>query len=833
MSNLKPLAPEELYQAVDPAGFDFENTADLEDLTTVIGQERAVESIRFGITIRQKGYNLFALGPKGVGKQTALTRFIEQDAAARPVPDDWCYVYDFEQPHRPNAIQLPAGRGVQFAKDIDQLREDLQAAIPAAFQSEDYQNQRQALEEEIQQQQEEMLNSLQNQAKEKEIALIQTPSGLAFAPIAEGEVISPKQFLSLPEEEQKEIQGEIEHLQGELQRIMRQVPQWRKEGRRRLKELNESVAGFTIAPLFEELMEAYEGVLEVAEYLADMRQFTIDHIERFLVDNDDQQQANPLAAMMGQMRPPRPDDQFHEYEVNLLVDNSETKGAPVVFCDLPTHQNLTGRVEHLSQMGALLTNFTLIKPGALHKANGGYLILDARKLLTQPYAWEGLKRALQSGEIAIESLGQVYSIVSTISLEPEAIPLEVKIVLHGEPRLYYLLYELDPDFGELFKVMADFDMRTDREADVIDHLAAHIATRVRADDLRHFDRTAVARVIEQATRQVSDKEKVSVHMESLNDLIRESAYWAGQDGQDVVTAAHVQQAIDAHEYRSGRIPKALQESILRETIFIDTSGEQVGQINGLAVLGIGGTIFGKPNRITARIRMGKGDVVDIERQTEMGGPIHSKGVMILTSFFTGRFALERPLSLSASLVFEQSYGGVDGDSASSTELYALLSALADAPIRQGLAVTGSVNQLGQVQPIGGVNEKVEGYFDICRERGLTGDQGVLIPTANVKHLMLRDDVRAAVAAGKFAIYAVDHVDQGIELLTGIPAGALDDEGNYPEASINGRVVARLEEIIERQRKYSKGKDEEYDEEEGATATEEVADLPPPDVSERA
>lgn len=811
MSNFPSLQPEELYQAVDPAVFDFDTTAELEELTTVIGQERAVESIRFGINIRQQGYNLFALGPKGVGKQQALTRFMEQDAANRPVPDDWCYVYNFEHPHRPNALRLPAGRGVKLAKDINQLRDDLRAAIPAAFQSDDYQNQRQALEEEIQQQQEKMLQALQDRATEKEIALIQTPSGLAFAPITEGEVISPKEFLSLPEERQKEIQGEIEHLQGDLQRIMRQVPQWRKEGRQKLKELNENVASFTIAPLFEELVAQYEDLPEVADYLEDLRQYTIDHIERFLSDADDQQQGmqgNPLAAMMGMARPPRPDNPFQEYEVNLLVDHSESEGAPVIFCDLPTHQNLIGRVEHIAQMGALITSFTLIKPGALHQANGGYLILDARKLLQQPYAWEGLKRAIQSQEITIESLGQVYSIVSTISLEPEAIPLNVKIVLYGDPRLYYLLYQLDPEFGELFKVMADFDTRTDRSTEVIENMAAHIATRVRQDGLAHFDRTAVARVVEQATRQVSDKEKLSVHLESLNDLIREAAYWAGQEGHDLVTSTHVQQAIDAQKYRAGRIPEVLQESILRDTILIDTSGEKVGQINGLAVLGVGGTMFGKPSRITARIRMGKGDVVDIERQTEMGGPIHTKGVLILTSFLSGRFALHRPLSLSASLVFEQSYGGVDGDSASSTELYALLSALADAPIRQDLAVTGSVNQLGQVQAIGGVNEKIEGFFDICQERGLTGDQGVLIPATNVKHLFLREDVRGAVAEGKFAIYAIDHVDQGIELLTGVPAGELDEEGNYPEDSINGRVVARLEEMIKLQRKYSKSKDDE-------------------------
>ncbi len=812
MARIEPLSPQQLYHEFDPGQFGFDTTETLPDLSKVVGQDRALDSIRFGINIPQHGYNLFALGPKGIGKHKAVTRSLEKIAGQEETPDDWCYVHNFEHAHQPRALRLPAGRGGKLAVEMGRLLEELRAAIPAAFESDDYHSQRQTLEEEFKRQQEQAFEELQQKAKEKNIALIQTPGGLAFAPIAGGEVISPRDFLGLPEEKQKQVQDEVEQLQSELQRIMRLVPRWRKENRARLKELDERVAELAVAPHFDEIRAAFQDIETLAEYFDNVYRHTIKNVDQFL---DKTEHENPLAAMMGMTRQPASDVALPEYEVNVLVDNGKTEGAPVIHCDMPTYQNLIGRVEHMSQMGALFTNFTLIKPGALHKANGGYLLIDVRKLLEQPAAYDGLKRALRAGEIVIESLGQVYSLISTISLEPEAIPLSVKVVLLGDRLLYYLLQQHDPEFDELFKVMADFEDEVERTPDNAFDYAQLVATQVRAESLLHFDRFAMARLIEHATRLAGDRDKLSAHMQRIADMVREASFWAQEAGNQIVGADDVNRAFDERRTRAGRLNDRMQESILKDTIFIDTAGERVGQINGLSVYQLGNVAFGKPSRITASVRMGKGDVVDIERQVEMGGPIHSKGVLIISSFLASRYATERPLSLSASIVFEQSYGGVEGDSASSTELYALLSALAEAPIRQDLAVTGSINQFGRIQAIGGVNEKIEGFYDLCAARGLTGEQGVLIPQANVRHLMLRLDVVDAVSAGRFHIYPIEHVDQGIELLTGTRAGEATEDGSYPEGSINARVVARLEEIARKQREYSQQKKDQESPEDAA------------------
>jgi lon-related putative ATP-dependent protease len=566
----------------------------------------------------------------------------------------------------------------------------------------------------------------------------------------------------------------------------------------------------------------------VLTYLDTVAEDVIQNVEDFL-QGQQSDDGNPLAMMMRQRAPAEPD--FSNYEVNVLVDNSDQQGAPVVHVELPTYQNLLGRVEHISQMGALITNFTLIKPGALHEANGGYLLLDARKLLQQPYAYEGLKRALRTEEITIESLGQVYSLISTVSLEPEPVPLDVKVALLGDRMLYFLLHQYDPEFGELFKVMVDFEDVIERTPDANREFAQLIAGIATRDRLRPLHRTAVARLLEFAAREADDKERLSTHMQRLSDLMREADFWAGEAGRETVTDDDVQAAIDAQEYRAGRVRERMQEAIIRETILVDTTGEKVGQINGLAVYSLGTTAFGRPNRITATVRMGRGEVIDVERRVELGGPLHTKGVLILSSFLASRFSSNRPFSLNASLVFEQSYGGVDGDSASSAELYALLSALAQVPIRQGLAVTGSVNQLGQVQAIGGVNEKIEGFYDVCRARGLTGDQGVLIPEANVKNLMLREDVREAVAEGNFQIFPISHVDEGIEILTGIPSGEADEEGNYPEGTLNAIIVARLENVAKTARRFGAPVREKEEVEIIRHAPEPEPELPPDDIPE--
>jgi lon-related putative ATP-dependent protease len=605
----------------------------------------------------------------------------------------------------------------------------------------------------------------------------------------------------MPEEERKKVEKKAEELQQEAMKIFQKIPQWERKVREKRRDLNRDITGFTVGPVIEELRKKYEDIPDVQAYLEAVEKDIIKNVRNFFQSEgggqkEEQTMPVPSAGAAG------PDGRgenpaLRRYKVNVLVEHGDSKGAPVVYEQNPNYQNLVGRVEHMAHMGALVTDFNMIRPGALHKANGGYLVLDVLKLLQQPFSWEGLKQVLKTRKIRIESLGQMFGYISTVSLEPEAVPLDVKVVLLGSPMLYYLMRHYDPEFGELFKVAADFDYRMDRTPGNEEAYTRLVATMVRKEKLRPFDRTGVARIIEQGSRMIEDGQKLSILMRVMNDLMKEADYWAGKNESRTVGARDVQMAIDKSIYRSDRIREMMQEQIQRDIVLIDSTGDRIGQVNGLSVIQLGDFAFGRPSRITARIHLGKGNVVDIEREVAMGGPIHTKGVLILAGFLNGRFAMDRPLSLSASLVFEQSYSGVEGDSASSAELYALMSAIADVPLRQTLAVTGSVNQHGVVQPIGGVNEKIEGFFDVCSMRGLDGDQGVLIPAANVTHLMLRQDVIDAAADGKFHIYPVETIDQGIEILTGMAAGEPDGEGRYPTDSFNGRVHARLEEMAEK------------------------------------
>lgn len=780
-----PLAPEQLYRVCDPARLPFATTAELPDSEEPIGQDRAVEAIRFAIGMRHRGFNLFALGPEGTGRRSLVMQYLTQAAARQPVPDDWVYVHDFGDGHRPRALRLPAGRAAPFKKDMEWLVEELAVALPAGFEAEEYRNKKQVLEQAFKERQEAAFGSVGEQAKEKGVALIRTPVGLALAPTRDGEVLAPDEFKQLPEAEQARFKAEMEALQAELEVTIKQVPQWERETRAQLRDLDQEVVSFAITHLMDELKDRYSDLPEVLDHLVAVAEDIAENVGDFL-DSDDDDGERAKAR-----RRPGGEGGIRRYRVNVLVNNAATGGAPVVYEDHPTQPNLIGRVEHFAHYGALITDFNLIKAGSLHRANGGYLVLDAHKLLMNPFAWEDLKRALKAREVRIESPGQSIGLMSTVSIEPQAIPLDLKVVLIGDPMLYYLLSHHDPEFAELFKVAADFDWRMDRDDDAVLGLARSVATLTRKEGLRPLDRGAVARVVEQASRQVEDAEKLSTHMASLADLVREADYWAGRANATAIAAAHVQQAVDASTYRQDRVRDHVQEEIRRGIVHIDTDGCAIGQINGLAVLELGRFAFGRPSRITARVSLGKGDVVDIEREVDLGGPLHGKGVLILTSFLAGRFAIEGPLSLEARLVFEQSYGGVDGDSASSTELYALLSALAELPINQGLAVTGSVDQNGNVQAIGGANEKIEGFFDLCVARGLTGRQGVLIPATNVPHLMLRRDVVDACRQGRFAVYPVATIDQGIELLTGVPAGERDARGDYPPGTVNRKVLARL------------------------------------------
>jgi lon-related putative ATP-dependent protease len=797
-----PLPVEALARLTDPATLAFETTDDLAPIEDVIGQDRAVEAVRFGISIRQEGYNLFALGPSGVGKHSLVRRFLERRAPDEPTPPDWVYVHNFDAPHRPNAMPLPAGRGRRLRDDMDRLVDDLRTAIPAVFEGDEYRTRRQSLEQQMRERHEEGFEDVQRRAREKGVAMMRTPMGIALAPIRNGEPLGPDEFEKLDPAEQERIKRDIEELQQELEAALRRVPQLQRESRDQLRNLNREAIRNAVSHLIEDVKQRHGDVDEVVHYLDAVREDMVESGEEFLRAVTAAEGGPPMLPFAMPGMPPGgvAETLLSRYRVNLLVDHAEAAGAPIVHEDHPTHPNLVGRIEHRPHFGALVTDFTLIKAGALHRANGGYLILDARRLLAQPLAWEELKRTLRAREIRIESLGQALSLISTVSLEPEPIPLDVKVVLLGEQWLYYLLSMLDPEFAELFKVQADFDDRMVRDERTTPEYARLIATLARDAKLRPFGRAAVARVMDRAARLAEDAERLSTHLSEIGDLLREADYWAGENGHEVVTDHDVQQAIDAAIHRADRLRERALEAIDRGMILIDTKGAVTGQINGLAVSMFGG--FGRPSRLTARVALGRGEVVDIEREVALGGPIHSKGVLILQGFLAARYAQERPLSLKASLVFEQSYGGVDGDSASSAELYALLSALADVPIRQGLAVTGSVNQRGQVQAIGGANEKIEGHFDVCKARGLTGEEGVLIPSANIKNLMLRRDVIDAASEGRFRIYAVETIDQGIEILTGMPAGERDADGRYPEDSINGRVERRLAGFAEAARRFA-------------------------------
>jgi lon-related putative ATP-dependent protease len=782
MAEIKKLQPEQLRSYCNPESFKFQTTHDLPDLGEMVGQGRALAALRFGVGMPGTGYNLYVLGPAGSGKYTAVSRFLKDKAASLEVPADWVYVNNFNDSSKPRAMCLPAGRGRELQRDMQQLVEELRTAIPAAFESDDYKARIQQIDESFESHQEKAFRELHEEAQHHQIKVFKTPGGFTFAPIKDGEVLDAEAFHKLPKKEQQHIDSDLETLQARLQDILqKRIPQWSRERRECIKKVNDEITLNAVGHLIDSLRALYPELPIVLSYLAEVQDDVIANVEVFLHKADGSQ------ALLGG----GPETSLRRYQVNLFVDNGDSEGAPMLYEDNPTYSALVGRIEHMSQLGALITDFTLIRPGVLHTANGGYLILDARKLLSQPYAWEGLKRALYAGQIRIESLGQMLSLVSTVSLEPQPITLQVKVVLLGDRLLYYLLRAYDPDFLEHFKVAADFEDSVDRNQDNDQLYAQLVATLVRKNGLRPFDRSAVAAVIEQSMCMVGDREKLSTHMRSIADLLSEASFWAGEAGREVVQQDDVQRSIDYNVERIDRVRDHMHEAILRDTIMIDTAGEIVGQINGLSVIQLADAAFGVPTRITATTRLGEGELVDIEREVDLAGPIHSKGVFILSSYMGARYAPDFPLSLSASLTFEQSYSEIEGDSASLAELCALLSSLAGLPIRQSLAVTGSVNQHGQVQAIGGVNEKLEGFFNICSERGLSGEQGVLVPASNLKHLMLRHNVVDAVREKKFSVYAIDHADQAIELLTGVAAGEADSDGIFPEDSVNGRVQTRL------------------------------------------
>jgi lon-related putative ATP-dependent protease len=781
----EPLPAALLRRRCSPEELPFKLSSELADAPAMIGQERAAEAVAFALRMRRKGYNVYALGPAGTGRHQLVEDLLKRQAADESTPSDWCYVNNFTDPQKPHCLDLPAGQGAGFAAAMKHLIDELRVSLPAAFERDEYRVRREAIDQHAKSRSDEAFGGLQQRVGAKGISLIRTPMGLALAPTRDGKVMNPEDFEALPEEQRTQIETDLQAAQSELEGIMRQVPQWEREHRASLRELNRDTTGFAVAALIADLRRDYGDLPDVLEYLDAVERDIKENLDDFLPQP--QPQASPeqggsggppvTAAAQAAME----DMRFRRYQVNVIVDNGGRQGAPIIYEDNPSYQNLVGRVEYLARFGALITDFNLIQAGALHRANGGYLILDAERLIAGGFGWAALKRALQSGEVRIESIEQALSMTTTVSLRPEPIPIDVKVVIVGSPLLYYMLSQNDDDFVELFRIAADFDDRVPRTDSATLLYARVIATIIRREHLRAFDRDAVGRVIEQAARLAGDSDRLSISMRTVIELLQEADQLAADAGKEVVGAADVQAALDAQIRRGDRIYRRMQEEIHRRTIRIETDGAVTGQINGLSVISLGALAFGNPTRITAQVRMGRGEVVDIEREVQLGGPLHSKGVLILSGFLGGRFGTGRPLSLHASLVFEQSYGGVDGDSASAAELFALLSALSEVPIRQCFAVTGSVDQHGVIQAIGGVNEKIEGFFDICKAAGLTGKQGCIIPASNVKHLMLRADVVAAAEDGKFRVIPMETIDQGFELLTGVPI-----------ETVNKKIAARLD-----------------------------------------
>jgi lon-related putative ATP-dependent protease len=777
------LTPAQLYRRTDLAGLGFKTTADLQAADGLIGQHRALEALRFGTRMQKPGFNLFVVGSSGHRMQQAVQSVLNAMKWDRLAPSDWVYVNNFDDARRPVRIELPPGRAVKLRDTMREVVDDLRSALPALFESEDFQTRRNTIDQAFQSKQAEAFSALGQKAASKNLALVRTPMGFVIAPVRDGKIVPPEDFNKWSDAERTTTQQSIDELQKELEHIVLRIPQWEKERRDQLRKLNRETAMLAVGQTVEEAKARFADLPSVLKYLEAVRADLVENITLF-IGKPEGEGFEVIDTHLG--------SPFDRYAVNILVSHSDAeRPIPIVQELHPTLANLVGSIEYVSQNGVLITNFRLIKAGAVHRANGGFLLLDVRHLLTEPFSWPALKRIIRQREIRIEDIGRFMGFTSTVSLEPDPIPLDLKVILFGDRLLYYLLSAYDPEVGEFFKVLADFEDDVDRTPEQETSHARMIAALVQREKLRPIDRDGVALVLEHAARLADDAGKLTLLVDQIRDLLSEADFWAAESGHAVIVRADVQRALDEKATRMSRLRDRARESVLRQLALIDTSGRTVGQVNGLSVIELGGFRFGRPSRITCRARPGGGKVVDIEREVELGGPLHSKGVLILSGFLAGRYALDTPMSLFASLVFEQSYGGVEGDSASSAELYALLSALSELPLRQDLAVTGSVNQHGEVQPIGGVNEKIEGFFDICSARGLSDTQGVLIPRSNVQHLMLRSDVVDACAAGKFSIFAVGTIDEGIALLTGRPGGRRAVDGSYPPDSVNRLVEDRL------------------------------------------
>ena len=798
---MKQVSYEQARRRCNPEALGFKLTSEIPPADVIIGQERAINALKFGLEIQKIGFNIYAAGSPGTGKTTAVNNFLQKVAKKKPTPPDWCYVYNFQDPYQPKAIDLPPGKGKEFKSDMQELVKEAKKSIQQAFESEEYRKKRESILDSLKRRQEEILSNVAKTAQQNQFLLQTTPVGFALVPLFSGKPMTDQQFMSLSPQTREEIQKKREKLGELLENALREIHQLEKEATKELKDLDDRITLHALRHPMEDIREQYRNNDKILAYLQEVEDDMVKNLDKFRAQPAPQQPPAPGLT---------PEKTFwRRYEVNLVVDNSGLDGAPVVMELNPTYNNLFGRLEKEASLGTLHTDFTLIKPGAMHRANGGYLVLEVLEVLNNLFSWDGLKRALRNQQIIIEEMGERLGFVATKGLRPEPIPLDVKVILIGDPRIYYLLYNFDDDFNELFKVKADFSEEMPFSMEHVQEYAAFISSMVQKENLLPFTAEAVAKIVEQGGRAVQDQKKLSAKFSLIADLTREATFWAQSEGSEVVDGRHVDKAIEEKVYRSNLIEERLREMTIRGFIKIDTEGSVVGQVNGLSVIDLGDYSFGKPTRITASLGVGRAGVVDIEREVELAGPIYSKGVMILEGFLHQRYAQDKPLTLSSRLVFEQSYSEVEGDSASSAELYALLSRLSDLPIRQDIAVTGSINQKGEIQAIGGVNEKIEGFFDVCRIRGLTGNQGVIIPSSNVENLMLREDVVEAIKDGKFHVYAVDTVDEGIEILTGVPAGEPDESGEYPPDTVNGKVNAKLAQLAERLQEF--GKEKESDE----------------------
>jgi lon-related putative ATP-dependent protease len=789
------LPPESLRKKCDASIMRCKTTQELAPLREIIGQERAVRALKFGLGIRDQGFNIYVAGFPGTGRKTAVKNFVEEIARVEPVPPDWCYVNNFSNQYEPKAIQLPAGKGKEFRDNVKNLIESIRTALPKAFESDDYSAKREATIRGLEKQRKELIDKLNVKAQQEGFIIQSTPIGLLLIPVVNGKPLNEEELLGLPQKTKDLIQEKREQLESELRNTMRQFLDMERKIREELKKLNRDVALYAIGHLVEDLIEKYKAMSEITAYLKDVQDDILDNISQFVKRGEPQEQMPFPVPWMREVP-------FRKYEVNVIVDNSNVKGAPVVMEFNPTYQNLFGTTEKEAQFGALVTDFTMIRGGSLHKANSGYLIIPIEELLRNPFSYEGLKRALRDEKIVIEEPAERFGFISTKGLKPQPIPFRIKMVLIGNPYLYQQLFILDMEFTELFKVKAEFDTTMTRTEENVKQYAAFVCTICQKENLKHLDGTGLAKLVEYGQRLAEDQQKLSTRFAEVADVIREANFYATQEKSNLVTGNHVKKAIEEKIYRSKLVQEKIQEMIQREILLIDTDAEKVGQVNGLSVMGLGDFAFGSPSRVTASVGLGREGVIDIEREAKMGGPIHTKGVLILSGYLNEKYAQDKPLSLSTRLVFEQNYAGVEGDSASSTELYAILSALSGLPIKQSIAVTGSVNQKGEVQAIGGVNEKIEGFFEVCKAKGFTGHQGVMIPESNIQNLMLKEEVVDAVKAGRFHIYSAKTIDEGIEVLTGIKAGERRKDGTFESETVNYRVDKQLKDMAGKLKEFT-------------------------------